>query len=325
MKKIKYGLILVSFGMSSLSYAESCPDYDAISNLPSLELPNQRDFEHSSNTWLSSLYTPYHVIHDQIVLADETVNIVGKFDYSRLFHKDLEDEKVHAYIIGTGMSQWLYLGAYTTDTDGKVFVPVSKSEGEYQIRMVVEGDLTSVNGYLSVVNKERKAVLFDIDGTLTLNDFESVGDYLGVDKAEPHYYAKETVQAYKDKGYQIIYLTGRPYWVAKDSREWFDYMGMPQGQLHTNPYGDGPIPSDTQAYKTDYLNTLIEDKSVQIVRAYGNASTDIAAYADAGIEVGETYIIGENAGMSGTQPIYGDYTYHFSSKVMDYESLNCDK
>ena len=324
MLKLKHGLLTLVLVGSHLVNAETCPDYEVLDALPNFTYPAERSFEHTASTLLSSFYSPYHIIHDQVTKADESVTIVGKFDYSRVFHKDLEDEKVHAYIYGSGMSQWQYLGTYTTDTDGKVFVPIQKPEGEYQVRMVVEGDLSSVDGYLSVVSDKRKAVLFDIDGTLTLNDFESVGDYLGVDKADPHYYAKETVLAYKDKGYQIIYLTGRPYWVGKDSREWFDYMAMPQGQLHTNPYGDGPIPGNTQAYKTEYLNKIINDSSIEIVRAYGNATTDIAAYADAGISVDETYIIGENAGMDGTQAVYGDYAYHYADKVSEFAALNCD-
>lgn len=324
MLKIQNGLCFAACVATSVTLAETCPDYEVLEQLPAFTTPAQVDFEHSSNAWLSSLYTPYHLVHDQIALANETVTLEAKFDYSRWFHKDLEDEKVHAYIFGTGMSQWQYLGRYTTDSDGKIFVPVSKGEGEYQIRMVVEGDLSHADGYLSVVSEQRKAILFDIDGTLTLNDFESVGDYLGVDKADAHYYAKETVLEYKNKGYQIIYLTGRPYWVAKDSREWFDYMAMPQGQLHTNPYGEGPIPEDTQAYKTEYLNRIIQDKSINIVRAYGNASTDIAAYADAGLPKAQTYIIGKNAGDNGTQAIADDYSYHYATQVINFESLDCN-
>lgn len=323
MFNLKSGLVFLPLCFSSVIWAGNCPDYGVLDSLPDFSLPSQQAFDHSANTWLSSLYSPYHLVHDQVALVSESTLIIAKFDYSRWFHKDLEDEKVHAYIFGTNMDQWQYLGRYTTDTDGKVFVPIQKPEGEYQVRMVVEGDLSVVDGYLSVVNKNRKAVLFDIDGTLSLNDFESVGDYLGVDKADAYYYAKETVLEYKAKGYQVIYLTGRPYWVAKGSREWFDYMGMPQGQLHTNPYGDGPIPSDTQAYKTEYLNELMQDKSIDIVRAYGNASTDIAAYADAGIAAQDTFIIGSNAGDGGTQAIYGDYVYHYADKVSDFDVLDC--
>ena len=37
------------------------------------------------------------------------------------------------------------------------------------VRFVVEGDLSAVDGYVTVVEPGRKAVLFDVDGTLTLN------------------------------------------------------------------------------------------------------------------------------------------------------------
>lgn len=63
---------------------------------------------------------------------------------------------------------------------------------------------------------------------------------------------------------------------------------------------------------------------LDIIRAYGNASTDIAAYADGGIPKAETWIIGSNAGVSGTQALYDDYTYHFSTVVMDTPTASCN-
>jgi len=61
-----------------------------------------------------------------------------------------------------------------------------------------------------------------------------------------------------------------------------------------------------------YLRNTV---GLNIVRAYGNATTDIAAYADGGIPKADTYIIGEHAGEQGTQPLYNDYTYHYSTVV----------
>jgi hypothetical protein len=61
-----------------------------------------------------------------------------------------------------------------------------------------------------------------------------------------------------------------------------------------------------------YLRNTV---GLDIIRAYGNATTDIAAYADGGIPKAETWIIGEHAGKESTQPIYGDYTYHYSTVV----------
>lgn len=309
------GLLLVSINV----HAESRPDTSAVDNLPQLNEIQQRGFRYFGNRILSSLYKPFHMIHDVIVTEGGSTTLVGKFDYDAVLHKDLERERVHAYYSGAGMSSWKYVGETLTDRDGKVYFQIETlpSVGEYVVQMVVEGDLSSATGYLNVVKPKRKAVLFDIDGTLTLSDLEGIGEYLGIGKADAYGYAVKMVNAYAKKNYQIIYLTGRPYWVAKGTREWLDKQGFPTGVLHTNPSGDGLLSLDTENYKTAYIKNLIDDAKLEIVRAYGNASTDIAAYRRAGLPVEETYIIGSKAGDSGTNAIYGDYKTHFNSIVKD--------
>jgi phosphatidate phosphatase PAH1 len=293
-----------------------CPDYTSPVNTPAFTNPAKKSFRSFGNRILASLYQPWHMVHDEVVKSGMAATMVGKFDYDPVLHKDLEGEYVHVYIAGTGMSNWQYVGRYTTDSDGKITANLgTRPVGDYQVRMVVEGDLSSVSGYLTVVEPGRKAVLFDIDGTLTINDFEAYADYVGVKTAQAYGYAAQTVNAYKAKGYQVIYLTARPYWVAKDARAWFAYQGIPNWHYRSNPYSEGPIPPDTQAHKTNYVKYLRNTVGLDIIRAYGNATTDIAAYADGGIPKAETWIIGEHAGKESTQPIYGDYTYHYSTVV----------
>ncbi|MEZ5509861.1 MAG: hypothetical protein R3F47_08155 [Gammaproteobacteria bacterium] len=142
---------------------------------------------------------PYHMVHDQIVQEGQSATVVGKFDYDRVLHKDLEGEYVHSYLYGTGMSGWQYLGRHKTNSDGKIYVPVSaQPQGDYIVRMVVEGDLTApTTGYLESRGRGgAETVLFDIDGTITLNDFEAVGEYLGTDIADNYDFAVATVNEY---------------------------------------------------------------------------------------------------------------------------------
>ena len=318
-------LLLVGVGTNSTSaFANQCPDYTSVDNVPWLNGPDRRGFRKFRNTLLSWFYEPFHMVHDAIVREGQYATLVGKFDYDIVFHKDMEYEYVHTYIYGTGYSQWQYLGRYKTNSDGKIYVSVPpQQEGDYVVKMVVEGDLSSATGYLTVVQPGRETVLFDIDGTLTLNDFEAVGEYFGVDNADTYHYAVDTVQAYKDKGYQIVFLTGRPYWVAKSTRGWFDYVGLHPWHLRMNADSDNLLDFQTQEYKTDYINYLRNTVGLNIIRAYGNASTDIAAYADGGIAKAETYIIGDNAGDGGTQPLYGDYGYHLFTVVENTPFANC--
>ena len=314
---------LLCFPSAALAQSVVCPDYPAALEPPTLQGPAQRGFRHWGSQWLSWSHRPYHMVHDQIVPAGEQAVIVGKFDYGSALHKDLEDEDVHVYIFGTGMADWQYLGEHRTNTDGKIHVPAAMPVGEYTVEMRVEGDLSGARGYLSVVDPGRQTILFDIDGTLTRDDFEIVGDYLGIGTARAHDFAIEVVNRYIDKGYQVVYLTGRPYWATKDTREWFDFQGILGWHLHTNPYGGGPIPPDTEGYKIDYLFYLLDEVGLDIVRAYGNADTDVSAYEVAGLPKHETYIIGEHAGVAGTQPIDGDYVDHFGAVVEPTPLADC--
>jgi phosphatidate phosphatase PAH1 len=310
--------------LSSLHAIAACPDDVTAANPPALAGPAKRSFAHFGSTLLASWYKPWHMAHDVIARAGTAVSIEAKFDYDAVLHKDLEGERVHAYLYGTGMTQWQYLGSYQTNSDGKISVPLgARAVGDYVVRFVVEGDLSSTSGYVSVVDPGRDAVLFDIDGTLTINDFEAWADYAGVKTATAYYYAPEVVNTYRQKGYQVIFLTARPYWVTKDGREWLAIKNIGQWHYHSNPYGGGPIPPDTQQFKTDYVRYLRNTVGLNIIRAYGNATTDIAAYADGGIAKANTYIIGPNAGASGTQPINGEYGAHHAFVVTPTPLASC--
>ncbi|WP_257459574.1 lipin/Ned1/Smp2 family protein [Archangium lipolyticum] len=317
-------MLWILCAVPSSAFAQlTCPDHGSVANPPALQGPARRSFRHAGSQLLSWSHPPYHMVHDQIVPVGTQATVVGKFDYSRVLHKDLEDEDVHVYIMGTDTPGWEYVGEYRTDSDGKIHVPIVRPVGEYRVTMIVEGDLSSATGFVSVVEPGRQTVLFDIDGTLTLNDFEMVGDYLGVSTAQAYAHAVEVVNSYAAMGYQIVYLTGRPYWIAKDTREWIDYQGLIDGHLHTNPYGDGPIPPDTEQYKIDYLSYLLDDVGLDIVRVYGNATTDISAYEAVGLPKSETYIIGEHAGADGTMPIRNDYREHLLTVVASTPGANC--
>ena len=314
----------ISLSFSSIANANQCPDYASVENAPALNGPSKRGFRKFRNTLLSWFYEPFHMAHDAVVTTGQYATVVGKFDYDIVLHKDMEYEYVHTYIYGTGYSNWQYLGRYKTNSDGKIYVSVpTQVEGDYVVKMVVEGDLSSTQGYVTVVNPGRETVLFDIDGTLTLNDFEAVGEYFGVDTANTYNYALDVVQAYVDKGYQIVFLTGRPYWVAKSTRRWFDRNNMHPWHLRMNADSDNLLDMETEAYKTNYINYLKNNAGLNIIRAYGNASTDIGAYAAAGIPKSETYIIGKNAGDEGTQALNGDYSYHLFTVVQGTPYANC--
>ncbi|NHZ33797.1 lipin/Ned1/Smp2 family protein [Massilia rubra] len=316
--------LAIACAVTALPAVGACPDYITAAHPPALAGPVKKPFASVVNHVLAARYQPWHMAHDAIVKAGTAATIRAKFDYDPVLHKDLEAERVHVYLYGTGMARWQYVGNYLTDSDGKIDVPLgTQPVGEYVVRFVVEGDLSSTSGYLSVVEPGRDTIVFDIDGTLTTSDFEAYADYAGVKTATPYRYAPEMVNAWRDKGYQLIFLSARPYWVTRDGRAWLGVQGIAPWHYHSNPYSGGPVPPDTQKFKGDYVRHLRDAVGLNLVRVYGNALTDIGAYADAGMAKADTYIIGPHAGVAGTRPVHGEYGEHYRLLVEPAPLARC--
>lgn len=313
---MKSRMIAALFSALPLLLHAACPDYQAPLAAPPLPVLERQPFLKLHNSLLAERYQPWHMVHDVLVADGQSARLVAKFDYDLVMHKDLEGERVHAWLFGSGMQEWESLGVHTTDSDGKIELELApRPLGDYRVHLRVEGDGSSADGWLTVVEPGREAVLFDIDGTLTLSDGEAYADYAGVRRATPYEQAAQTVQAYRDKGYRILYLTARPYWVTRDGRDWLSEQGLPAWHYRTKMYGGFPTRRGTVAHKADYIRYLREEVGLNIVRAYGNAATDITAYAEAGLPKQETWIIGEHAGKEQTQALQGDYRQHLREVV----------
>ncbi len=304
-------------------YDDPCYQGSALDNIPTHNLPNQENWLNwQTGVFIVTQGPSYHMVHDVIANPGQNLTIVGKFDYGAVFHKDLEDEDIHVYLFGTGQTDWQYIGRYRTNSDGKITVSLPpKDVGEYMIKMVVAGDLSEANGFINIVEPNRKAVVFDIDGTLTQNSAEMIGDYTNVSIAKAYNYSIEVTKLYKKKGYQLIFLTARPYWVARDTREWYDIKGFPDTTITRFSMSNETI-INAEQYKSDFMAYLIDTIGLDVIRVYGNAQSDIDAYENAGIPKSDTYIIGPNAGNSGTMPLTDDYERHYNWLL---DTLNCSE
>ena len=121
-------------------------------------------------------------------------------------------------------------------------------------------------------SEHTRAVVFDIDGTLTphnLSVFEARED------------AANAMRIFAAKGYKIIYLTARPRWAFQAGIPgWLARHRFPAGELHA------PLSSaDTDApdvYKTRVLKQL-EQHGWKVEFAFGDSTTHFEAYNNAGI------------------------------------------
>lgn len=275
-------------------------------------------WRHTRSRITVGLGSPRHSAVDAIVAHGEAVDLEAKFTYGKL-GKDLQDENVRL-MLEIRCGQWDDLGPQLTDRDGWAKVSASRlpsKAGRYRLRWVVGGDGSSVTAALWVVDAGARLVIFDVDGTLTVGDSELFELLVNGKVPTQHDGAADVAQELARRGYQPVYMTARPYLLAGMTRDWLTRQGFPAGPLRTTHTLSESAPgADVERYKTEALRSLSAGK-LQLARAYGNAMSDVCAYAEAGVPASETFIIGPNAGKpcrgsAPSQPL-ADFVSHLAT------------
>lgn len=222
-------------------------------------------------------------------------------------------EKVSLWTYDATSTVWQDLGMATTGPDGDYDVPPSGNAipNGQPVYAVLEADGSCTEHYNYLLPAGSKVVVFDIDGTLTLNDGELLMELTDDTYVPKMMGAADTlVKAWATKGYTVVYLTARPHSLRAESRGWLTDLGFPGGPLITENGAKADV------YKTLWLNRMIQSFAWTVVAAYGNADTDITAYDNAGIPKAQTFIVGPLAGMNRTQPIVKlDFADHIATYV----------
>lgn len=123
------------------------------------------------------------------------------------------------------------------------------------------------------------AVVFDIDGTLT-------PAVMAIFEARPD--AARAVHAYADKGYAIIYLSTRTGWLSAEVPDWLQRHGFPQGSVHIAQT------AQERDHPDDYKAALLREFRARgwvVDYAYGDSSTDLTAYAAAGVPADHVFAL----------------------------------
>ncbi|MBU6160792.1 MAG: hypothetical protein KGO50_06695 [Myxococcales bacterium] len=229
----------------------------------------------------------------------------------------LPGEPVSLWRFNDVTTSWEQLGRTTTAADGSYSFDLGTTfdAGSHKVWAVFEAGRTCYTHSLMVWPEGTQLVLSDIDGTLTLSDdelFAEIGDPTYDQQTKGS--AIELIQAWDAKGYDLVYLTARPGDFRPMTEAWKARRGLPHG-LTQFAFSLG-FGETARAYKAEFISELLNDMQWDIVAAYGNATSDIEACADAGIPLDVTFIIGEHAGESGTVAIPNDdYAAHIAEWV----------
>lgn len=265
-------------------------------------------WRHWSSSLVSALGSPVHSASDVIVRPGQTAALQAKFAYGGALSKDLEDEWVWVFV--DDCTAWRYVGYARTDDDGRATFNLAGTlpAGVYDVRMEVVGDATVVPLRLFVLPSGTHMAVFDIDGTLTTDDGELWEEILLGWRPEAYDGAVDVAWAEAGRDEVVVYLTGRPEILAAQTRGWLRSLGFPTGALKLARSAGDVVPTDSGVgtYKANYLLGL-KAAGYRLDDAFGNATTDIYAYARAAIPLRRTWIIGENGGTGGTVPVEGSW------------------
>ena len=136
--------------------------------------------------------------------------------------------------------------------------------------------------------KQNKAVVFDIDGTLTPKKlaFSTARDD-----------ATTAAQLFADNGYLIIYLTARRRSLQSGIPGWLKRKGFPEGNIQVSKKTDS---KNHAVYKKRVLREF-QENGWNLFAAYGDKSTDFEAYSAVGIDKSRIFAL-QVAGKDSCEP-----------------------
>jgi hypothetical protein len=243
------------------------------------------------------------------------------FNNQGLFSDALPGEWVSLWTFDGTAKAWQTLGRAQTDDKGVYDFPSTGYTAPLgqPVYAMLEADGSCAAHFDYLYPAGTQVVVVDIDGTLTTSDSELITQVGDVNYTPAMMTAANTMlQLWAQKGYVVVYLTARAHLFRTETRGWLDQLQFPNGPVITANVGN-----DAQTYKTLWLKRMIDDFGWVAVAAYGNAVTDVGAYAAAGIPTDVTFIIGPVGGQGGTVAIPdNDYTAHIASFVQSRPAVH---
>ncbi|XP_072310438.1 membrane-associated phosphatidylinositol transfer protein 2-like isoform X2 [Eucyclogobius newberryi] len=230
--------------------------------------------------------TANHRVNDSVYSEDGPQMVTGRFMYGPLDMVTLTGEKIDIHIMTQPPSgEWVYFDTELTNSSGRISYVIPELKrlgiGVYPVKMVVRGDHTFADSYLTIIPQGTEFVVFSIDGS-----FAASVSIMGSDP-KVRAGAVDVVRYWQDLGYVIVYVTGRPDMQKQRVVAWLSQHNFPHGIVS---FCDGLV-HDPLRHKANFLKSLISEAHMRIFAAYGS-SKDISVYSTLGVPPSHIYIVG---------------------------------
>ncbi|XP_026575121.1 membrane-associated phosphatidylinositol transfer protein 2 isoform X3 [Pseudonaja textilis] len=230
--------------------------------------------------------TANHRINDTIANEERPQVLNGRFMYGPLDMVTLTGEKVDIHIMTQPPSgEWVYFDTEIANSSGRVSYMIPEQRrlgiGVYPVKMVVRGDHTYADSYITVLPRGTEFVVFSIDGS-----FAASVSIMGSDP-KVRAGAVDVVRHWQELGYLIIYVTGRPDMQKQRVVAWLAQHNFPHGIVS---FCDGLV-HDPLRHKANFLKSLVTDLDMKIHAAYGSTK-DVSVYTSINLSPSQIYIVG---------------------------------
>ncbi|XP_044190074.1 membrane-associated phosphatidylinositol transfer protein 2-like isoform X1 [Thunnus albacares] len=230
--------------------------------------------------------TANHRVNDAVFTEDGAQMVTGRFMYGPLDMVTLTGEKIDIHIMTQPPSgEWVYFNTELTNSSGRISYVIPENKrlgiGVYPVKMVVRGDHTFADSYLTIVPRGTEFVVFSIDGS-----FAASVSIMGSDP-KVRAGAVDVVRYWQDLGYMIVYVTGRPDMQKQRVVAWLSQHNFPHGIVS---FCDGLV-HDPLRHKANFLKSLIGEAHMRIFAAYGSTK-DISVYTSVSLPPSHIYIVG---------------------------------
>ncbi|XP_029427224.1 membrane-associated phosphatidylinositol transfer protein 2 isoform X3 [Rhinatrema bivittatum] len=227
-----------------------------------------------------------HRVGDAIGNEDGPQTLMGRFMYGPLDMVTLTGEKVDIHIMTQPPAgEWVFFDTELTNSSGRISYVIPEGKrlgiGVYPVKMVVRGDHTFADSYITVLPKGTEFVVFSIDGS-----FAASVSIMGSDP-KVRAGAVDVVRHWQELGYLIVYVTGRPDMQKQRVVAWLAQHNFPHGIVS---FCDGLV-HDPLRHKANFVKSLIADVHMKIHAAYGSTK-DISVYSSLGLSPSQIYIVG---------------------------------
>ncbi|XP_039218660.1 membrane-associated phosphatidylinositol transfer protein 2 isoform X3 [Crotalus tigris] len=232
--------------------------------------------------------TANHRINDTVANEERPQVLNGRFMYGPLDMVTLTGEKVDIHIMTQPPSgEWVYFDTEVTNSSGRISYMIPEQRrlgiGVYPVKMVVRGDHTYADSYITVLPRATEFVVFSIDGS-----FAASVSIMGSDP-KVRAGAVDVVRHWQELGYLIVYVTGRPDMQKQRVVAWLAQHNFPHGIVS---FCDGLV-HDPLRHKANFLKFLVTDLDMKIHAAYGSTK-DVSVYTSINLSPPQIFIVGRS-------------------------------